>query len=167
MQRFRLFGVLAMAMLIATACDVWAQPRGDGGGQGRRGGVQVQRFLPVEQVLSYLAFNDNIALTDEQLTKVRATLKGIYTKRQELQRSMRENNDQQAAMQSVRELRMEMTQGLREILTADQDKLFQEQMQRMSQRGQRGQGGQGRGGQGRGGQGGGRGGGQGGQGGGA
>ncbi len=159
MQRFRLFGVLALAMLMAATCDVWAQPRGDGGGQGRRGGVQVQRFLPVEQVLSYLAFNDNIALTDEQLAEVRASLKGIYTKRQELQRSMRENNDQQAAMQAVRELRMEMTQGLGAILNEDQTKTLQTFMQRMGQRGQRG--GQGRGGEG-GRRGGGRGGGQGG-----
>lgn len=161
MQRFRLFGSLAMAVLIATACDVWAQPRGDGGqGQGRRGGVQVQRFLPIEQVLSYLAFNDNIALTDEQLVGVRTTLKGIYAKRQELQRSMRENNDQQAAMQAVRELRMEMTQGLSAILNEDQTKTLQTFMQRAGQRGQRG-------GQGRGGEGGRRGGGRGGQGGGA
>lgn len=159
MQRFRLFGVLAAAMLIATACDVWAQPRGDGGGQGRRGGVQVQRFLPIEQVLSYLAFNENIALTDEQLVGVRAALKGIYTKRQELQRSLRESNDQQAAMQSVRELRMEMTQGLSAILDEEQTKTLQAFMQRAGQRGQRG-------GQGRGGEGGRRGGGRGGQGGG-
>ena len=165
MQRFRLFGFLAVAMLLAASCDVWAQPqRGGQGqgqrGQGQRGGVQVQRFLPVEQVLSYLSFNENVALTDEQLVKVRASLKGVYAKRQELQRSLRGSNDQQAAMQKVRALRMEMMQGLTAILNENQTKVFQEQMQRMGQRGQRGQGqrGQGqRGGQG--GRGGGRGGG--------
>ena len=163
MQRFRLFGFLAVAMLLAASCDVWAQPqRGGQGqgqrGQGQRGGVQVQRFLPVEQVLSYLSFNENVALSDEQLVKVRASLKGVYTKRQELQRSLRGSNDQQAAMQKVRALRMEMTQGLTAILNEDQTKVFQAEMQRMSQRGQRGQGQRGqRGGQG--GRGGGRGGG--------
>ena len=156
MQRFRLFGFLAVAMLMAASCDVWAQPqRGGQGqgqrGQGQRGGVQVQRFLPVEQVLSYLSFNENVALTDEQLVKVRASLKGVYAKRQELQRSLRGSNDQQAAMQKVRALRMEMMQGLTAILNENQTKVFQEQMQRMGQRGQRG--GQGQRGQ-RGGQGG-------------
>ncbi|MCE2432301.1 MAG: hypothetical protein J4F29_05140 [Candidatus Latescibacteria bacterium] len=166
MQRFRLFGFLAVAMLMAASCDVWAQPqRGGQGqgqrGQGQRGGVQVQRFLPVEQVLSYLSFNENVALSDEQLVKVRASLKGVYTKRQELQRSLRGSNDQQAAMQQVRALRMEMTQGLTAILNEDQTKVFQAEMQRMSQRGQRGQrGGQGGRGGGRGGGGGGGGGGE-------
>lgn len=154
MQRFRLFGFLAVAMLMAASCDVWAQPQGGGqGGQrgqrgqgGQRGGVQVQRFLPVEQVLTYLAFNENVGLSDEQLVKVRASLKGVYTERQELQRSLRGSNDQQAAMQQVRALRMEMTQGLNAILNEDQVKGLQEMMQRMGQRGQ-GQRGQ-RGGQG-------------------
>ena len=48
MQRFRLFGFLAVAMLMVASCDVWAQPqRGGQGqrGQGQRGGVQVQRFF--------------------------------------------------------------------------------------------------------------------------
>lgn len=160
MQGFRLFGFLAVAMLLVASCDVWAQPQRGGqgqGGRGQRGGVQVQRFLPVEQVLSYLSFNENVALSDEQLVKVRASLKGVYAKRQELQRSLRGSNDQQAAMQKVRALRMEMMQGLTAILNEKQTKVFQEQMQRMGQRGQqRGQrGGQG----GRGGRGGGRGGG--------
>ena len=167
MQRFRLFGFLAVAMLMAASCDVWAQPQqpqrggqgqGGQGQRGQRGGVQVQRFLPVEQVMTYLAFNENVALSDAQLVKVRASLKGIYAKRQELQRSLRGSNDQQAAMQKVRALRMEMTQGLAAILNEDQTKGLQEMMQRMGQRGQRGQGQRGqRGGQG--GRGGGRGGG--------
>ena len=154
MQRFRLFGFLAVAMVMVASCDVWAQPqRGGQGqrGQGQRGGVQVQRLLPVEQALTYLAFNENVALSDAQLVKVRASLKGIYAKRQELQRSLRGSNDQQAAMQKVRALRMEMTQGLTAILNENQTKGLQEMMQRMGQRGQRGgQGGQGgrRGGQG-------------------
>ncbi len=167
MQRFRLFGFLAVAMLMVASCDVWAQPQqpqrgGQGqGGRGQRGGVQVQRFLPVEQALTYLAFNENVALSDEQLVKVRASLKGIYAKRQELQRSLRGSNDQQAAMQKVRALRMEMMQGLTAILNENQTKVFQEQMQRMGQRGQRGQrGGQGGRGGGRGGGGGGGGGGE-------
>ena len=156
MQRFRLFGFLAVAMLMVASCDVWAQPqRGGQGqgqrGQGQRGGVQVQRFLPVEQALTYLAFNENVALSDEQLVKVRASLKGVYVKRQELQRSLRGSNDQQAAMQKVRALRMEMMQGLTAILNEGQTKALQEQMQRIGQRGQRG--GQGQRGQ-RGGQGG-------------
>ena len=170
MQRFRLLGFWAVAMLMVASCDVWAQPQqpqrgGQGqGGRGQRGGVQVQRFLPVEQALTYLAFNENVALSDEQLVKVRASLKGIYAKRQELQRSLRGSNDQQAAMQKVRALRMEMMQGLTAILNENQTKVFQEQMQRMGQRGQRGQrGGQGGQGGGRGGRGGGRGGGGGGE----
>ena len=153
MQRFRLFGFLAVAMLMAASCDVWAQPQRGGQGQGERGGarggIQVQRFLPVEQVLTYLLFDENVGLSDEQLVKVRTSLKGVYTKRQELQRSLRGSNDQQAAMQKVSALRMEMTQGLTAILNEDQTKAFQGEMQRMSQRGQRGQRGQGqRGGQG-------------------
>ncbi len=153
MQRFRLFGFLAVAMLMAASCDVWAQPQRGGQGQGERGGarggIQVQRFLPVEQVLTYLLFDENVGLSDEQLVKVCASLKGVYTKRQELQRSLRGSNDQQVAVQKVSALRMEMTQGLSAILNEDQTKAFQGEMQRMSQRGQRGQRGQGqRGGQG-------------------
>ena len=49
MQRFRLFGFLAVAMLMAASCDVWAQPQRGGQGQGERGGarggVQVSAFF--------------------------------------------------------------------------------------------------------------------------
>ena len=152
MQRYRLVGIFAMALLLTASLDLWAQPGGGGRGSGGRGsraggaGAQVLRFLPVEQVLSYLAFDADVALSNDQLIKVREVLKGTHAKRAELQASMRGNNDQEAAMSEVRKLRTEMTQGLSTILNDTQTKAFQTYMQRMSQRGGRGgQGGRGSG----------------------
>ena len=146
MSKFRIVGILAVTLLMASSIDIWAQPGGGQRGQrGQRGGGQVLRFLPVEQILGYLAFDDKAALGNDQLIKVREVLKATHAKRAELQRSMRGNNDQQAAMQEVRKLRTEMTQGLSAILNEDQTKGLQEYMQRMGQRGRGGPGGRGSG----------------------
>lgn len=142
MQRFRLVGVVAMTLLLTASLDLWAQPGGGGrGGGGARGGgaaQQVLRNLPIEQVLGYLAFDEDVALSNDQFVKVREALKSAYSGRAELQRSIRGNNDQQAAMQEIRKLRTEMLQGLSAILNDDQTKALQTYMQRMTQRGGRG-----------------------------
>ena len=151
MQKFKLVGIVAMTLLLTASLDLWAQPgggggRGCGGRGGARGGAQVLRFLPLEQILGYLVFNEDVALSNDQLVKVREVLKVAYSGRAELQRSLRGNNDQQAAMSQVRKLRTEMTQGLSTILNDDQTKALQTYMQRMNQRGGRGgQGGRGSG----------------------
>ncbi len=171
MLEARKFGWLVLVFGLVLAISAEAQPPqgqrrgGGGGGRGGGGAAQIQRFLPLEASLGFLAFDEKVGLDNEQLLKVVSELRALYTKRQEIAQSMQGGGDRQAAMQDVQGLRQELTQKLGDILKPDQLEAFRGYMQQMQQRQGGGRGGEGRGGQGggrRGGQGGGRRGGQGG-----
>ena len=151
MQKINRFVIFATALLMFGALDVWAQPgggggRGDRGGRGgMRGAMMAMRSVPVEQILGFLAFDEKVNLNVEQLGKVRDALKGIHADRAELVQKLRGSEDQEAAMNEVRKLRMQMTQKLTAVLDAKQVEALKEYMQNMNQRGgQGGQGGRGR-----------------------
>ena len=155
LKRFVFF---LLVFLVATAVE--AQPprgggRDGGGGRGGRGGAAflVNRMVPIEQVMGYLAFDDKIALKDDQLVKIRQALKALNGKRDGLRQELQgqgQGGDMQAARQKVMMLAREMNQAVAGALDAKQTEEFKGYMKRMQERAQRGGGGRGggRGGQG-------------------
>lgn len=119
-----------------TASSIIAQP-GDWGGRSMGGG------LSVEQVLGMLAFDDQYAVTDEQLIQMRAGFKKIYAKRQDLMDDMNSGGDRRAMREAIREhmqsARTEVMATLEDVLNKDQLDAFNRQIQEApSRRGQRG-----------------------------
>ena len=97
-------------IVLAFAVDAAAQPDRRGGRErGRRGGAgRIRMMLPVEQTLSFLAFDGKIALKDDQLIKVRKALMEIHGQRAELQNEMRDSADRQKIMEKLGRLRSSM-----------------------------------------------------------
>jgi len=134
--------ICAMAFLLVGSLEGWAQLSGEGGGgRGARGGAMMaMRSVPVEQILGFLAFDDKIGLSDEQLGKVRNELKIIHSDRAKLVKGLAGSEDRDATMTEVRKLRAQMTQKLTAILNPGQVKGLQDYMKTMNQRGGRGGG---------------------------
>lgn len=134
-------------LIVLASTVVWAQPPEVGRtGRGERGGgMMAMRSVPIEQILSFLAFDDKVAVSNEQLGKIRDELKVIHAQRAQLLGQLRENQDREAAMMEIRKLRRQMTQKLTGVLNAQQVEILSTYMQNMAQRGDRGdRGGQGR-----------------------
>ncbi len=94
----RITGLTLIACIVlAFAVEAAAQPEGRGErGRGRRRGAgRLRMMLPVEQTLSFLAFDGKIALKDNQLLEIRGALKEIHGKRAELEKDMRDGADRQ------------------------------------------------------------------------
>ncbi len=128
MSRLRRGVWVAVAITVATGCLAVAQP----GGRGRAGGGMRARFLlPVEQVLGFLAFDEQMALSDDQLVRVRAELKDVYTKRSALTAEMG-SGDRQAAFQKVSALRNEMFEGIKKILAEKQNAALKRYLKRLA-----------------------------------
>ncbi len=141
-------GCFVVAIGLIASLSLEAQPQGGGrGGWGGRVGMMAARFIPVEQTLGFLAFDEKIGLADDQLLKVRKELKTVHKKRAELMQEMQGGQrDRQAMMEKVRGLRGEMLEKLTGILNAEQNKVLAEYMERMQNRRRRGGGRQGGGG---------------------
>ena len=103
--------------------------------------MMAMRSVPIEQILGFLAFDEKVALSREDLGKVRDELKIIYVDRAKLMQELGASTDREAAMTEVRKLRGQMTQKLSAVLSPDQVKALQAYMQTMNQR--NGRGGQG------------------------
>jgi hypothetical protein len=82
--------------------------------------MRARFLLPVEQVLGFLAFDEQMALRDDQLVRVRAELKDVYAKRSALAEEMG-SGDRQAAFQKVSALRNEMFEGIKKVLDKKQN----------------------------------------------
>ena len=135
-------------IVLAFAVDAAAQPDRRGGRErGRRGGAaRIRMMLPLEQTLSFLAFNDKIALKDEQLIQVRNALMEIHGQRAELQKEMRGGADRQKIMEKLGRLRSSMFEKVKEVLDDSQDEVLDGYLERMRRGFQRGRGGGRRGG---------------------
>ena len=143
LKRFVFF---LLVFLVATAVE--AQPPRGGGrdGGGGRGGAAflVNRMVPIEQVMGYLAFDDKIALKDDQLIKIRQALEEVNGKRDGLRQELQgQGGDMQAARQKVMMLAREMNLAVAGALDAKQTEEFKGYMKRMQERAQRGGGGRG------------------------
>ncbi len=145
---FQRMTLLGCAVILTVVSQIFAQPGGgpDGGRNGRGGGAMVaMRFVPVEQILGFLAFDEKVGLSNEQLVKVKDELKAIHAKRAGILKNFQGSDDREAVMGEVQKLRADMTQKLSAVLKPDQVETLKVYMQQINQRG--GPGGQ-RGGQG-------------------
>lgn len=135
-------------IVLAFAVDAAAQPDRRGGRErGRRGGAgRIRMMLPVEQTLSFLAFDGKIALKDDQLIKVRKALMEIHGQRAELQNEMQDSADRQKIMEKLGRLRGSMFEKVKTVLNDKQDKILDGYLERMRRGFQRGRGGGRRGG---------------------
>ncbi|MDE2998896.1 MAG: hypothetical protein OXU79_07450 [Gemmatimonadota bacterium] len=145
----RITGIALIAFIVlALSVDAAAQPDRRGGRErGRRGGAgRIRMMLPLEQTLSFLAFDGKIALKDEQLVKVRNALMEIHGKRAELQNEMRDGADRQKIMEKLGLLRSSMFEKVKAVLDDRQDKVLDGYLERLRRGFQRGRGGGRRGG---------------------
>lgn len=135
---------------LLVALPAIAQPGGGGGGRGMGGGGgrgMMGGGLSPEQVLGMLAFDDEYAVTDEQLVKLRAGLKATYVKQQNMMADMASGGDWQAMRETMREnmenMREEVMATLGQVLNEEQLTKFNQQMEEaQARRGQWGGGGQ-------------------------
>lgn len=131
---------LAALLVIGTA-TVEAQPGGGGGRRGGRGGGGVSP----SQILGILAFDQQAAVTNEQLVKLREVLMPVNTKQRELMASVRSGErDFQDVREDMMGLRAEVLKAVSGVLSESQVKILKQRMQRQ---GRGGRGGGGRGGQ--------------------
>ena len=139
---------LLLTICLSSVLPIQAQPGGRGGMRGMRG----MGGGGVEQILSYLAFDEKISVNDEQLIKLRNVLKETHTYQQQMQKTIRaemEAND--GNFDGVREKMMEMRaemekvnasmqKNIAAVLDKDQHELFQTHMKAMEERRGRGRG---------------------------
>ncbi len=137
---------LITCIVLGFAIEAAAQPDGGGGrGRGRRGGAaRLRMMLPVEQTLSFLAFDGRIALKDNQLLEIRNALKEIHGKRGELEKEMQDGADRQQISEKLGRLRSTMFDKVKVVLDDSQDKVLDGYLERMRRGFQRGRGGGGR-----------------------
>ena len=139
---------LIACIVLAFAVDAAAQPEGRGGrGRGRRGGAaRIRMMLPVEQTLSFLAFDGKVALKDNQMLEIRSALMEIHGKRAELVKEMQDGGDRQQIMEKLGGLRNTMFEKVKAVLDDRQDEVLDGYLERMRRGFQRGRGGGRRGG---------------------
>ena len=139
---------LIACMVFAFAVEATAQPdrRGGRGRGGRGGGARLRMMLPLEQTLGFLAFDEKLALKDNQLIKIRSELKDIHEKRAELEKEMRSGADRQQLMQKLGGIRGSMFEKIKAVLDDRQDKILDRYLERLRRGFQRGRGGGRRGG---------------------
>ena len=139
---------LTAFVVLALTMDAAAQPDRRGGRErGRRGGAaRMRMMLPLEQTLSFLAFDGKIALKDDQLIKIRKALMEIHGSRAELLKEMRNGADRQQIMEKLGRLRSSMFEKVKAVLDDKQDEVLDGYLERMRRGFQRGRGGGRRGG---------------------
>jgi len=147
-------GCLALAAVLASAMCAEAQPQGRDRSPAQRAAMRVRGQLPVEQVIGFLAFDEKMGVTDDQLLKVRRELKAFYEKRadyaKKIVQEMEGAEDRQSMVEKMRsmggemqELRQEMMGKISGVLDAKQTKLLEGYLRVM--RGAGGRGGERRG----------------------
>lgn len=116
--------MLAVAMIVGSTTAVRAQdPQPQGRGEGRGGrGMQAQILFK------------GIALTDVQKTQVDSVMAKYRTQMQALREQMQNGGDREAMMTKNRELMGKQRDELRAILTDDQKKTFDANVEEMQQR---------------------------------
>jgi hypothetical protein len=107
------FACAASALALSLA---WAQPGGDRGGGSRGGG-----FLSADQLLGVAALHPDIALSDEQLLKLRAGLQESYAEQLQMREALRSGAVDFSEMREIAsEMRKEMMAAVQEVLTEEQ-----------------------------------------------
>ncbi len=117
--------ILSLALALGCACTV-VQAQGGGGGMG--GG---QRMSAEERKAKMF---EGITLTADQKTKIDTVMAQTAKKQAELRASMTPDGDRQAMMTKNREMQAEQTKAIKAVLTADQNTVFDKNMEGMAPR---------------------------------
>jgi hypothetical protein len=121
---------IGISLLITLVVQQSIQAQRQGGGPRGRfsGGMMVNRDLPLAESWGYVCFDLNIS--DEALLKARDIYQKAWNQRKELVKKAEEASGDQEAMQKVRseaeEIRSEIAGKLKDILTSEQMKKFDE-----------------------------------------
>lgn len=124
----RMRGLVLLFVGITLMAGTSLAQRGGGGDWMARMG---QRMVPVEAVLTFLAFDDKVNLDDDGLLKVREALRPIVKKRGELNAS-----DRDAMMAQVEGLREEMRVAVTAVLTETQSNALGDFVMELNERAQ-------------------------------
>ena len=137
MKPIMLFGVCLLTLGLVGALSVEAQPQ-----RGMMGGARL------EQILVFLAFDEDVNVSDAQFLKLREVLKGVYVKQQEMMQEMMQmrqegGGDFEEFRERMAATSEEMNQRIAAVLDAEQikkrDKYIESmQSRRESFRGRRG-----------------------------
>lgn len=124
---------LSLFLFLFTALPLLAQPGGDRPGRGFGGGMG--RGMSPDQLLGLLALDEKFALTDEQLTQLRAKLKGSYAKQRDMMEEMFSGDgDFESMRENMAALREEVMQATSEVLDEDQGARLEAHMEEMRSR---------------------------------
>lgn len=133
MKRIVKLGICILALGLLGTLSIEAQPQRGMGDPGRMMGMM--GGAQVEQVLAFLAFDDEVGVTDEQLLKLRKDLKEVYVKQQETMQEMRDGGgDFRKLGEKMTALREEMNEKISAVLDAEQVKLFEAYMKTLESR---------------------------------
>ncbi len=94
--------------------------------------MMAQRMVPVESVLTFLAFDEKVSLDDGGLVKVRDALRPVVKKRGELN----PGGDREAMMEQVEALREEMRVAVTAVLTESQSNALGDYIMELNERAQ-------------------------------
>jgi protein CpxP len=130
---------IAVLTVFLLACGAYAQSPGGPGGQGeRRGGRMGRGPMSVDDQVKLLT--GKLQLTDDQQTKVKAILEDQHQQSEALRKD--ESVSREDRMTKFRALREASDSKIRELLTDDQKKAFdqwqQERRERRRERSEKG-----------------------------
>ena len=128
MKPIMLFGVCLLALGLVGALSVEAQPQ-----RGMMGGARL------EQILVFLAFDEDVNVSDAQFLKLREALKGIYVKQQEMMQEMMQmrqegGGDFEEFRERMAAISEEMNQKIAAVLNAEQIKKLDKYIESMQSR---------------------------------
>lgn len=128
--------VVAVAfMFVATASQIEAQGGGRGGGRGGGGAGGGQNIERLKEMLFA-----NITLDDRQGAAIDSIMTATVAKRQEMMEAMRSGSGDRGAMrEQMQASQSDERKALRGLLTAEQQAVFDKNVEALPARGRRGQ----------------------------
>jgi Spy/CpxP family protein refolding chaperone len=114
--------ILSLALALGVASVAQAQ----GGGGGGRGGMSMEDRKA--------KMFEGITLTADQKTKIDTIMAQSSKKQADLRASMGPDGDRQAMMGKMREIQADQTKEIKAVLTADQQPIFDKNMEAMAPR---------------------------------
>jgi len=132
MKRSRALGTMAAAAVLAVLLSLAmteAQP-------GRMGGraMGMGAGMNLEHTLAFLAFDESVALDDDQLIALRAGLKDLYAEQQEMIADMRQNRgnmDFEVVREQMAAVEEDLKETLGKVLTEAQVALLDKHMKEL------------------------------------
>ena len=138
-------GLLALLISLVSSWSATAQPGGGGGFGGGRG--MMRGGAAPEQILGLLAFDEKMAVSDEQLVQLRAALREPYEKQRKMQEDLRasfaeggaEEMDWEALRETMMAMRTELMETVAGVLDEGQVEALKKHLQdQQARRGGRG-----------------------------